>query len=119
MERSAVAAITGNFACDNRTFLAVCAIAGRQRACGGFGNRLPYEAPHNFLRRDIVDRKQEELRQEAPFACKGIGPVVEMLHGAGIARPVAELRPLLTVKGTFAPPPPPLSPWPSASKLTA
>jgi len=37
--------------------------------------------------------------QEAPFAYKGVGPVVETLREAGLAEPVAELRPLLTVKG--------------------
>ncbi|ULH15534.1 RtcB family protein [Deinococcus sp. KNUC1210] len=39
------------------------------------------------------------MKQEAPFAYKGIGPVIQTLEQAGIARPVAELRPLLTVKG--------------------
>ncbi len=41
----------------------------------------------------------EEIKQEAPFAYKGIGPVVEHLTAAGIARPVAELTPLMTIKG--------------------
>ena len=50
-------------------------------------------------RADIRRQKLDELRQEAPFAYKGIGPVVQTLEQAGIARPVAELRPLLTVKG--------------------
>ena len=40
-----------------------------------------------------------ELRQEAPFAYKGIGPVIKTLSGAGIARPVAELEPIMTVMG--------------------
>jgi tRNA-splicing ligase RtcB len=50
-------------------------------------------------RRDIVEKKLAEIKQEAPFAYKGIGPVVRTLEAAGIARPVAELTPLLTVKG--------------------
>lgn len=50
-------------------------------------------------RRDILTAKLDQLKQEAPFAFKGIGPVVETLAEAGIARPVAELVPLLTVKG--------------------
>lgn len=50
-------------------------------------------------RAEIRQQKLDELRQEAPFAYKGIGPVVQTLEQAGIARPVAELRPLLTVKG--------------------
>lgn len=50
-------------------------------------------------RRDIVDKKLAELRQEAPFAYKGIGPVVETISDSGMARPVVELTPILTVKG--------------------
>jgi tRNA-splicing ligase RtcB len=51
------------------------------------------------LRRDIVDKKLEEIKQEAPYAYKGIGPIVQTLTDAGIARPVAELTPLMTIKG--------------------
>lgn len=51
------------------------------------------------LRRDIVDKKLAELKQEAPFAYKGIGPVIDTLTSAGMARPVAELTPLMTIKG--------------------
>ena len=51
------------------------------------------------LRRDIVAKKLEEIKQEAPYAYKGIGPIVQTLADAGIARPVAEVRPLMTVKG--------------------
>jgi tRNA-splicing ligase RtcB len=50
-------------------------------------------------RPDILGKKLEEIKQEAPFAYKGIGPVVDTLVAAGIARPVAELTPLMTVKG--------------------
>ncbi|HEX4606583.1 MAG TPA: RtcB family protein, partial [Urbifossiella sp.] len=50
-------------------------------------------------RPDILAKKLEEIKQEAPFAYKGIGPVVDTLAAAGIARPVAELTPLMTVKG--------------------
>lgn len=50
-------------------------------------------------RRDIIDKKLAELRQEAPFAYKGIGPVVQTITDSGMARPVAELVPIMTVKG--------------------
>jgi len=50
-------------------------------------------------RADVRGKKLEELKQEAPFAYKGIGPVVDTLEQAGMARAVVELRPLLTVKG--------------------
>jgi tRNA-splicing ligase RtcB len=60
---------------------------------------LDLRRPEVRARRDIVAKKLEELKQEAPYAYKGIGPIVETLTEAGIARPVAELRPLMTVKG--------------------
>jgi RNA-splicing ligase RtcB len=41
----------------------------------------------------------QEIKQEAPYAYKGIGPIVRTLADAGIARPVAEVRPLMTIKG--------------------
>lgn len=50
-------------------------------------------------RPDILGKKLEELKQESPFAYKGIGPVVNTLSAAGIARPVAELSPIMTIKG--------------------
>jgi tRNA-splicing ligase RtcB len=51
------------------------------------------------LRKDIVEQKLAKIKQEAPFAYKGITPVIETLSGAGIATPVAELKPLMTIKG--------------------
>lgn len=50
-------------------------------------------------RPDIQAQKLRELKQEAPFAYKGIGPVIRTLAESGMAAPVAELRPLITVKG--------------------
>jgi tRNA-splicing ligase RtcB len=39
------------------------------------------------------------LAEEAPVAYKDVDQVVEVVHGAGIARKVARLRPLAVVKG--------------------
>jgi tRNA-splicing ligase RtcB len=50
-------------------------------------------------RRDVIDAWRRDLKQEAPWAYKDIGPVVDSLRRAEVAVPVAELRPLLTVKG--------------------
>jgi len=50
-------------------------------------------------RMDILSKKMADLKGEAPHAYKGIGPIVETLEAAGIARPVVELRPLMTIKG--------------------
>ena len=60
---------------------------------------LDLRRPEVRHRRDIVEQKLSELKQEGPHAYKGIGPIVQTLEGAGIARPVAELKPLMTVKG--------------------
>lgn len=51
------------------------------------------------MRRDIVEKKLEELKQEAPYAYEGVGPIIQTLEGSGIAVPVAELTPLMTMKG--------------------
>jgi tRNA-splicing ligase RtcB len=55
--------------------------------------------PDIAMRRDIVEKKLEDIKKEAPFAYKGIGPIVDTLSEAGIAQPVVELTPLMTVKG--------------------
>jgi tRNA-splicing ligase RtcB len=39
------------------------------------------------------------LAEEAPDAYKDIEAVVEVVHGAGLARRVARLRPLAVMKG--------------------
>ena len=55
--------------------------------------------PEVRARQDIVSRKLEEIKQEAPYAYKGIGAIIQTLADAGIAKPVAEVRPLMTIKG--------------------
>ena len=50
-------------------------------------------------RRDIYEKKMDEIRQEAPYAYKGIGAIIQTLTDASIASPVAELTPLMTMKG--------------------
>lgn len=49
-------------------------------------------------RSDIVQAWREQLAQEAPWAYKPIDPIITTLADAGIARPVVQLKPLLTVK---------------------
>jgi tRNA-splicing ligase RtcB len=57
------------------------------------------EAPETRLRRDILERHQDRLKEEAPYAYKDVTPVVGTVEDAGIARRVARLWPLLTIKG--------------------
>ncbi|GEM49751.1 RtcB family protein [Deinococcus cellulosilyticus] len=57
--------------------------------------------PVDFARTrpDVAREKLKELLQEAPDAYKNIQAIMETLQGAQIAQPVAELEPLITVKG--------------------
>ena len=50
-------------------------------------------------RRDILQKWEEELKKEAPWAYKDISSVIETQTAGGVARVVAELRPVLTAKG--------------------
>jgi len=50
-------------------------------------------------RRDVVARHEDRLKEEGPWAYKDVTPVVDTVARAGIARKVARLWPLLTVKG--------------------
>lgn len=61
----------------------------------------PVDPNRQDIRRrpEILDKYYENLRKEAPFAYKNIGPVVQTLQDANVAQPVAELKPLLTIKG--------------------
>ena len=47
----------------------------------------------------VMARGRKTLAEEAPEAYKDIDQVVEVVHGAGISRKVAKLRPLCVVKG--------------------
>ncbi|MFI0449905.1 RtcB family protein [Actinomadura sp. 6N118] len=60
---------------------------------------LDHRDPMVARRSDVMAAWRRDLKQEAPWAYKDIGPVVAGLAAGGVADPVAELRPLLTVKG--------------------
>jgi tRNA-splicing ligase RtcB len=60
---------------------------------------VDFRRPDIQMRRDIIEKKLADIKQEAPHAYKGIGPIVDTLTRAGIAKPVAELVPLMTIKG--------------------
>ena len=56
-------------------------------------------APDVRLRRDVLAEYHDRLKEEAPYAYKDISPVVQTVEDAAIARRVAKMRPLLTIKG--------------------
>jgi tRNA-splicing ligase RtcB (3'-phosphate/5'-hydroxy nucleic acid ligase) len=60
---------------------------------------LDHRDPGVARRSDVMAAWRRDLKQEAPWVYKDIGPVVGTLRLAGVADPVVELRPLLTVKG--------------------
>ena len=56
-------------------------------------------SPEVRSRRDILAKHHQRLKEEAPFAYKPITPVVQTVEDAGVARRVARLFPIVTVKG--------------------
>ena len=56
-------------------------------------------APDVRLRRDVLAEYHDRLKEEAPYAYKDITPIVQTVEDAAIARRVARLWPLLTIKG--------------------
>ena len=60
---------------------------------------LDPEAPNVRFRRDILAKYHQRMKEEAPYAYKPITPVVRSVEDAGIARRVARLWPMVTVKG--------------------
>ena len=80
-------------------------------ACHGAGRRMSrHQARKKWRGRDVVDGlakrgiiiKSPSMRgiaEEAPDSYKDVAAVIEATHRAGLARKVAELRPLLCIKG--------------------
>jgi tRNA-splicing ligase RtcB len=56
-------------------------------------------SPQVRLRRDVLAEYHDRLKEEAPYAYKDITPVVQTVEDAKVARRVARLWPLLTIKG--------------------
>ena len=59
---------------------------------------LDLRRPEVRGRADILNRKLDELRAEGPHAYKSISAIIDTLAAARIAKPVAELVPLMTLK---------------------
>lgn len=50
-------------------------------------------------RRDVVAAHDDRLKEEGPWAYKDVTPVVDTVARAGVAKRVARLAPVLTIKG--------------------
>lgn len=56
-------------------------------------------SPQMQMRKDIMEKYKSRIKEEAPYAYKPITPVIDTVRDANIARVVAKLMPLCTVKG--------------------
>ncbi|MBI5394452.1 MAG: RtcB family protein, partial [Verrucomicrobia bacterium] len=86
----------------NQTFGTVCHGAGRMMS----RSRAKREISFDELKRDMERRGVAMMAQgrgtaveEAPMAYKDVEDVVNVVHGAGLARKVCRLRPIGVVKG--------------------
>ncbi|WP_343060553.1 RtcB family protein [Paenibacillus phyllosphaerae] len=50
-------------------------------------------------RQDILKKWEDELKKDAPYAYKDINPIIETHETHGMARVIAEVEPILTIKG--------------------
>jgi tRNA-splicing ligase RtcB len=85
-----------------RSFGTVCHGAGRQLSRTGARKRIHgAELRRQLEQRGITVRcpSNRGLAEEAPFAYKEVDRVVEVVARAGLAAPVARLRPIGVVKG--------------------
>src|SRR6185436_6186146 len=57
------------------------------------------KSPQMQMRKDIMIKYKERVKEEAPYAYKPITPIIRSIEDAHIARVVAKLMPLCTVKG--------------------
>ncbi len=94
--------LVGTRASMSRTFGSTCHGAGRtmsrkkaKKSVHGAGLREQLESAGIHVRAGSLSG----LAEEAPTAYKDVNRVVEVVHGAGIARKVARLRPLAVIKG--------------------
>jgi tRNA-splicing ligase RtcB len=57
------------------------------------------KSPQMQMRKDILSKYKERIKEEAPYAYKPITPIIESIIDSNIARVIARLMPLCTVKG--------------------
>jgi len=94
--------LVGTSASMTRTFGSTCHGAGRamsrkkaKKSVHGAGLREQLESEGIRVRAGSISG----LAEEAPVAYKDVNRVVEVVHGAGIAKKVARLKPVAVIKG--------------------
>ena len=94
--------LAGNAEASELSFASSCHGAGRRMSRGAAKRAVQgAEVRRELAQRGIVVRSPSaaELAEEAPLAYKDVERVVDVVHGANIARKVARLRPVGVVKG--------------------
>lgn len=94
--------LAGTESASELSFASSCHGAGRQMSRGAARRAVQGgEVRRELAAQGIVVRvpSAQELAEEAPLAYKDVERVVDVVHGAGIARKVARVRPLGVVKG--------------------
>ena len=94
--------LVGTDEASRTTFGSTCHGAGRLMSRKAAIRKTKHDnIARSLAKRGIVVRARGRwtLNEEVPEAYKDVGEVVEAVHGAGISRKVARLRPLGTVKG--------------------
>ena len=94
--------LAGTAQSERLAFSSSCHGAGRALSRGAAKRSVTgHVLRHELEARGIVVRcpSNAELAEEAPVAYKDIERVVDVVHGAGLAKKVARLRPLGVVKG--------------------
>ena len=72
---------------------------GGDRSIARRDRSIDPRSPEVRYRRDILEKYHRRMKEEAPYAYKPITPVVQSIEDAAVARRVARLWPLVTVKG--------------------
>ncbi len=94
--------LEGRPGAERETFGSACHGAGRvlgrnEAIRRTSGRNIPKELSAKGI--SVMAEKAGTLGEEAPEAYKDVSAVVEVVHGAGLARKVARLRPLAVMKG--------------------
>lgn len=94
--------LEGTQGAEMETFGSACHGAGRvlgrnEAVRRTSGRNIPKELSVKGI--SVMAEKAGTLGEEAPEAYKDVSAVVEIVHGAGLARKVARLRPLAVMKG--------------------
>lgn len=94
--------LTGSQGAMEQSFGSCCHGAGRQWSRHRSKREMrPRNLPRELAEAGITLRAQSRatVDEEAPEAYKDVAEVVRVVAGAGLARPVARLKPLIVVKG--------------------